>query len=287
MSAKSLTSDHDNAQTWTEVPWLDAWTRWERNSKQVENDEKDEDSDDESLPPPTEQYKFTYTTPSSNNIVLKLEGYHSDSEQTWNSTGLTLWKSSNYLCQFLVDHCKELFCNELSHDDSGKQRMILEVGSGLGKCGMLAHLLSKENWKDTMTVLSDGDTDTLKLLRRNTSNNIDDDSVICRQLLWGRDHAIQFLKQHNDEQRSKFDLIIGSDLLYVRSVMQPLFETVFELLNQNDGQFLMAHCCRRVGNEVTLEELLSVSYNVGFEFREELRNGEDIVLYSFQLRDVK
>jgi hypothetical protein len=69
--------------------------------------------------------------------------------------------------------------------------------------------------------------------------------------------------------------------------MQPLFETVFELLNQNDGQFLMAHCCRRVGNEVTLEELLSVSYNVGFEFREELRNGEDIVLYSFQLRDVK
>jgi hypothetical protein len=287
-----------------EVPWVDAWIRWERNSKQCDDDSNplicdnnsDDDDDDESLPPPTESYDFTHQTPQGE-ITVKIEGYHSDSEQIWNSTGLTLWRSSYYLCQFLVDHYDEMLlpslqpnnscCNQganTTRGDDCKQMKILEVGSGLGRCGILAHLLSKANDIDTNTILTDGDTDTLKQLRQNVQNNIqdDDESIECKQLLWGNDHAVEFLQQQSN---ITFDLIIGSDLLYVTSVIQPLFETVRELLKPNSGKFLMAHCCRRVGNEVTLDEVLSVACDLGLDYKEKLRNDEDIVLYSFELKE--
>lgn len=221
-----------------EVPWVDAWIRWERNSKQEDNstdNPESSDSDDvdnASLPPPTESYTFTYTTAGSNiRITLKLDGYHSDSEQTWNSTGLTLWRSSHYLCQYLVDRSVEWMPSHDHTVDNGlsveKEVKILEVGSGLGRCGMLTHhILSKAYGYDTKTLLTDGDTDTLKQLRRNPHHNIkNDDSIECRQLLWGKEYAIQFLQQQSTGSK-KFDLIIGSDLLYVPSVIKPLFETV-------------------------------------------------------------
>lgn len=98
----------------------------------------------------------------------------------------------------------------------------------------LAHLVSKASGYDTRTVLTDGDTDTLKQLRHNVQNNIDkEDNVQCKQLLWGKDNALQFL-QKQQEENEKFDLVGGSDLLYVTSVIQPLFETIYELLKPDD-----------------------------------------------------
>lgn len=275
-----------------EVPWVDAWIRWERNSKQEDNDSignsdssDSNDVDNEFLPPPTESYTFTYTTPGNNiRITLKLDGYHSDSEQTRNSTGLTLWRSSHYLCQYLVDHTVEWMPNHNSIENNNEKKVkILEVGSGLGRCGILAHLLSQAHGYDTKTLLTDGDTDTLKQLRQNVRHNIknDDGSIECRQLLWGKEYVMQYIQQQQLTGSKTFDLIIGSDLLYVPSVIQPLFETVLHLLNPDSGKFLMAHCCRRVGNDVTLEEVLSVAKDLGFECEEKVRNDEDIVLYSF------
>ena len=268
-------------KTAVEVPWVDAWIRWERNSK---NDhDTDCDLDDESLPPPTESYNFTYKLPNET-ISLQIEGYHSDSEQTWNSTGLTLWRSSYYLCQYMVDNYKQLMQPENDPSSQDDKIRILEVGSGLGRCGMLAHLLSKANGNSTQTTLTDGDTDTLKLLRQNACNNIEDGNVECKQLLWGQSHAQKLMQQQKEEGNGKFDLIIGSDLLYVRSVIQPLFETVREVLKRTHGTFLMAHCCRRVGNEVTLDMMMNVAHNMGFQYKEELENEEeDIVLFSFKL----
>ncbi|KAL3787369.1 hypothetical protein ACHAWO_000579 [Cyclotella atomus] len=276
------------ASNQAEIPWVDAWIRWERNSKNYDSHDTDDyvvSQDEEPLPPPTECHNFAYKI-LNDDITLKIEGFHSDSEQTWNSTGLTLWKSSHYLCQYLVDHCKEFM---LPASESGiecvddRQMKVLEVGSGLGRCGMLAHLLSKASGNDTKTVLTDGDTDTLKQLRHNVQNNIDNqDNFECKQLLWGKDNALQFL-QKQSEETSKFDLILGSDLLYVTSVIQPLFKTIHELLKPNDGKFFMAHCCRRVGNDVTLDEVLTIAHEMGFMCTEELRNDDDIVLYSFRL----
>ena len=252
--------------------WVDAWIRWERNSK-CNNDIEDEDEDEEKLPPPTERYTVTYPNPTNegSDIKLELKGYHDDSEQTWNSTGLTLWRSSDHLCQYLVsEHQLLQGINDLR---------VLEVGSGLGRCGLLAHHLSH---RDTTTVLTDGDTDTLKQLRENVRNNTkdDDDNISCKQLLWGKEHAKRFRSQQPEERN--FHLILGSDLLYVNSVIRPLFETVGILLDdKEESKFLMAHCSRREGNEVELLSVLDIAGEEGFD-NEILVEEDDISVICFK-----
>ena len=184
--------------------WVDAWIRWERNSKCNNIEDEDEEGDNhlDELPPPTECYTFTYPNPADegSDIKLELEGFGSDSEQTWNSTGLTLWRSSDHLCQYLVSEHKLL--------QSINDLRILEVGSGLGRCGLLAHHLSHKD--SATTVLTDGDTDTLKQLRENVKNNTkdDDNNISCKQLLWGEEHAKKFLSQQPEERKLTYCMSI-------------------------------------------------------------------------------
>lgn len=56
----------------------------------------------------------------------------------------------------------------LLQDENNTNLRVLEVGLGLGQCGLLAHSLSHDN---ATTVLTDGDTNTLKQLRHNVSIN--------------------------------------------------------------------------------------------------------------------
>ena len=115
-----------------ETPWIDAWIRWERDSKAQVDDsnitDDDANNDDGALSSaetvaPTETFSFRYSVPvdSDNNddatssnsrdeqdvvetIDMELRGFPSESEQIWNSTGLTLWGSSRVLCDYLVEH---------------------------------------------------------------------------------------------------------------------------------------------------------------------------------------
>jgi len=294
-----------------ETQWLDAWVRWEKNPS---TDALDDDVDDEELPPPTERFIFTYPNPAktttstsddnNNNkdtngqtnidkdvIELQLDGFPSDSEQTWNSTGLTLWKSSHHLCQHLVS---TEAANTLQNSKRYPNLRILEVGSGLGRCGLLAHRLSHEG---VTTILTDGDTDALKMLRQNVENNTikaygdNDDhdrgnNISCRQLLWGEEHAENFLTQQPSEGASKlsakFDIILGSDLIYVQSVIRPLFETVRVLLSDEaESKFLMAHCARREGNEVDLPMVFDGAEAEGFGW-DVLIEEDDISVFCFK-----
>lgn len=158
------------------------------------------------------------------------------------------------------------------------------MGSGLGRCGLLAHRLAHEG---ATTVLTDGDTDVLKQLRRNVARNAaggrGGGAVSCVQLLWGEDRAEAFLERQR--QRSscggKFDLILGSDLIYVTSVIRPLFETVQVLLSDDPGsRFLMAHCARREGNEVDLPAVMEGAAGEGFNHKV-LEEEGDISVFCF------
>jgi len=272
-----------STQVTKEVPWVDAWVLWERNNDNCDAADGGEDGiacveDDEELPPATESYTFTYPNPSSDSdIVLELKGFHEDSEQIWNSTGLKLWRSSHYLCQHLVNEEAELL-----RDENNTNLRVLEVGSGLGRCGLLAHSLSHYN---VTTVLTDGDTDTLKQLRQNVSKNTSasDEKITCKQLLWGEQHARNYLSQQSDEKKH-FDLILGSDLIYVQSVIRPLFETVRTLLcTHENAKFLMAHCSRREGNEVELSMVLDTAREEGFQYDIMVEDeDDDISLFSFR-----
>ena len=39
---------------------------------------------------------------SNSNIHISLRGYKKDADQVWQSTGVTLWRASEYLCQYLL-----------------------------------------------------------------------------------------------------------------------------------------------------------------------------------------
>jgi len=217
-----------------ETKWIDAWIRWDKNDDYTDGDEDDDEEEDD-VPHPTETFSFSFLNPSYNSatiptaadtkfIDIELHGYKSESEQIWNSTGLTLWRSAEHLCEYVANHSSILQPN----------KRVLELGSGLGLCGIFAHQLMLRNHGETSSnidqdvkndealssciFLTDGDTDVLSQLRANVNHNHqsasnsrtlprshDSDnkgdnyataSLSCHQLLWGRDNANEFVKRH-------------------------------------------------------------------------------------------
>ena len=153
--------------------------------------------------------------------------------------------------------------------------------------------------------LTDGDTDTLSQLRDNVERNkavggndetkggLSSSTVSCHQLLWGRENALQFAKCHCDDngKGSLFDVIMGSDLVYVPGVIQPLFETVKTLLdrepnNNKSTMFLLAHCRRprEQGSSVTMEMVLEAGEQAGFSY-ELVEEEDDISLLVFRWKE--
>jgi hypothetical protein len=136
----------------TETQWIDAWIRWEWDSKDVYNDDDEEEDDEPAVL--TDTFSFRYPRPEQHDkesedfIDIELRGFHSESGRTWNSTGLTLWRSSEQRCGYLVDNVHML----------QPKKRILELGSGLGRSGILASQLMSS---DSSIVLTDGDTDVL------------------------------------------------------------------------------------------------------------------------------
>ena len=281
----------------TETRWIDAWIRWERDSKHMVTHDDDEDqdghtddSDDEPMVP-TDTFSFRYKGSANQPAIdIDLKGFPSDSEQTWNSTGLTLWRSSEYLCDYLFQEWRTQDTSSPNMFDANNR--FLELGSGLGRCGILAlHCLSLTNAgihasqrSDKLLCLTDGDTDVLHQLRDNLERNkpkyIQRNSNIsfaCSQLLWQRERAIQYLEKIGGKP---FDVIFGSDLIYVSKVIEPLFETVTALLDKS-GRFIMAHCARRHGNEVSVDMVLETADSFGLHYQVVERD-DDISVFVFR-----
>jgi predicted nicotinamide N-methyase len=254
-----------------ETKWYDAWIRWEIGSKESYNVDNDDEEEDEH-PVPTDTFSFEY----GDSISIQLEGFPAESEAVWSSTGLTLWRSSEYLCYYLMEN-KEILMG-------GKR--ILEVGSGLGRSGILASLLVQQDCEETSQIyLTDGDTDTLAQLRANVQRNCDPaksntDNISCRQLLWGEDTAKALLERQGGNE---FDVIMGSDLVYVPKVIKPLMETLRVLLKKG-GIFVMAHCVRRQGNEVRTKMVLEAADQIGL-CHQLLKRDDDVYLYEFKWKE--
>lgn len=128
-------------------------------------------------------------------------------------------------------------------------------------CGILASKLGAP--RVTMT---DGDTETLALMRGNVQSNLGqfggdvavaghDTTVRCRQLIWG-EQADNFQSTHGT-----FDLIMGSDIIYVEEILEPLWYTVSTLLSHDEDNdkrcaaaFWLAFARRNVSIDLVLEQ---------------------------------
>ena len=222
---------------------------------------------DVAVPLPDRTDTFTYIRPSALSVPVEdpfcrlvIGSYAEDTELTVLSSGLVVWDASVHLCRHLLDD-----------PDLCRAPRVLELGSGTGKAGLLAHRLRRrtpapppayrrmgeakepEPPRPPLTMLTDGDVNALANLRRNVWDNTppDDDGVVVRQLIWGRDSARSFRQYHG-----KFDYVFGSDLLYSNSsVVQRLFQTVNEVL-ADGGKFVMVHSVRQ---NVSLKTALQIA----------------------------
>lgn len=153
------------------------------------------------------------------NVTVKLNGIKARYPHLLQSTGMTLWKGSEKLCQFLCDNPNVI-----------RDKNVIELGAGLGLCGIVAH---KQGARQV--ILTDGDTKTLGNMRSNIATNIDtalpgsneESLIMCKQLLWGK-NIDSFCDKWAPE---KFDVVMGGDIAYAQDSLPVLFETAVQLLS--------------------------------------------------------
>lgn len=238
--------DNENEKIWTDdsIRWLDA--KKDQDSNKEESDECFDIFNDSVA---TFHFKFNHPTDEGKEVHIHLKGYKYDSHETYQSTGLTIWLAAEHLCHYLVQH------HGILHS-----KRILELGAGLGLCGILLHKIAS----NSNIVITDGDTDALKKLRENIVKNshpLSSSDVSCRQLLWGQETSQAFLDTFS--KGKQYDLIIASDILYSPVVVEPLWQSI-QILLHREGTFLMAFAKRKV--PVTIETFLQAASLAGFSY---------------------
>jgi predicted nicotinamide N-methyase len=202
-------------------------------------------------------------------MTITLRGHRADIGQTLNSTGLTLWRAAPILCQFMVDNA----------DAYIRGKHVLELGGGLGLCGILAGMLDAKS-----VYITDGDSESLAGMRVNVESNAVGSAVRCRQLRWGM-QLPEFARHVSPDVRTdgRFDVLIGSDIIYVESILDPLFLTVDLLLTEDStGTFILAYARRNV----KIDLVFSTAEKFNFEWT--LPDGEEgcFVFRRKQMKDV-
>ncbi len=150
----------------------------------------------------------------------------------------------------------------------------------MGLNGILAHRMTKQSF----LCLTDGDSDALIHLRYNMEQNKmpeREKDVICHQLIWGEESSLAFLEQHCDGQT--FDILLASDIIYVKCIIPPLWETVRTLLNRDHGILVMAFAKRRV--PVSIDYVLDTASEAGFDHELVEEDEEGIWVYLFRWKE--
>eukprot|EP00904_Undaria_pinnatifida_P005607 jgi/Undpi1/2176/HiC_scaffold_12.g05562.m1 len=175
-------------------------------------------------------------------------------EWTLEHGGHTIWRCTSSLSSYLVA------------SNVAKGRRVLELGAGMGVCGLIANKTGA-----SAVVLTDGDSSAVKYLNDNIRANVgsageskmdesktemeegDNRPVHAQVLRWGDTGAVKELMEVLET--GHFDLVLGSDLIYPEAVktsetlalmdvkVRDLMATAAAAL-MSGGTFLLAHECR-------------------------------------------
>ena len=199
-----------------------------------------------------------------------------------NSTGLSMWLGSEVISQYLLQNSNLI-----------RNKTVLELGAGLGLVGITCHFIGASK-----VILTDGDTTVLNNLRFNVGQNIDgysDEndnggsgdsssypavSVSCPQHIWGND-IDNFIESYG-----KANVIIATDCVYIPQSLEPLWQSIDQLLltnvdnhgeesehddkdnknerinnNNNDGIFIYTNRC---ASAAPIEMVLEMATRFGF-----------------------
>lgn len=168
-------------------------------------------------------------------------------------SGHYLWPAANALAQYLVDN----YGRRDSVDFSIKSHKVIELGAGCGLAGLIALqvfdigcLVFTDHDPGTVQRAKDNYERTLKAVRAKYTHELSN-NVHFETLHWGEDEAdLGIIRQllrvarnaDNEKEISddRFDIIIGSDLVYCTDVVRPLLVSVDHLLCSKGGMFLLA-----------------------------------------------
>lgn len=174
-------------------------------------------------------------------IDFTVKGIKRELGQTLDSTGLTIWRAAEHLCQYLIDHPQRF-----SH------RKVCELGCGLG---LVSILLEKMALPNTRIVATDGDEPTMQLL---IENKVDCECDFeTAYLYWGEDE--DFVQEYCSD--GKFDVLLAADVIYEDEQVRPLLTTATHILKP-DGEFILAFARRNV----PMGKVLHVATELGMHY---------------------
>jgi predicted nicotinamide N-methyase len=179
-----------------------------------------------------EEFDFTFDS-STDKVTIKLLGVSSALGQTLASTGLTVWLAARQLAEYLWQIRASL---------AGQR--IVELGSGLGLCGLLCSKLCDSSGSVVLTDGGDEFTPVAQtVLEQQVQRNSTDAAACSVQVLTWGEHE-QFIAQHTS---APFDLIIAADVLYEAEAVAPFMDTVAALLQlQPRARLLLGYAHRNV-----------------------------------------
>ena len=154
--------------------------------------------------------------PSGTEVTVKLVGIHESFGQTAEKTGYTLWGAAIKLANNMVVPKSKGGLYEYFARDGKKPTKVLELGAGLGLCGILASKLDVGRGKPGLdsegkkpkiqVVVTDGDSKVLDGIRDNIELNFNDTNsrnIIPMKLRWGNQYIDDFLSNIPDEYVNK------------------------------------------------------------------------------------
>ncbi|KAK4763032.1 hypothetical protein SAY86_008800 [Trapa natans] len=161
-------------------------------------------------------------SPDTSMITLELFGHDLQFSQDPNSKhhGTTVWDASLVLVKYLEKNSRKgRFC-----PSKLKGKRVIELGAGCGVAGFGMALLGCD-------VVATDQAEVLPLLRRNVERNSSRilqentdsfGSIQVAELDWGNSDHIKAVTP-------PFDYIIGTDIVYVEQLLQPLLQTITAL----------------------------------------------------------
>ncbi|EGC35383.1 hypothetical protein DICPUDRAFT_152320 [Dictyostelium purpureum] len=196
-----------------------------------------------------ETYKYKFY----DDIKIEIKGQELQNVNVQPSTGLLPWPASRILSQFIS-----------KYNDQFKNKNVVELGSGVGLCGLVSSKYSN------FTLFTDGDEKSLPLLQDNVEANKDlykdsKNKPNVERLFWGKTDTLEKFKEQY-QSKFEFDIVIGSDLIYVDDSIEPLFYTVDSILSKsqsNSPTFYLSFLDRK--NHLPVLKSVSQKYNFTME----------------------
>lgn len=181
-------------------------------------------------------------------------------------SGHYVWPAAPALCNYLIN-----FWEDICHSSDN----VVELGAGCGLTGLVVAQLLQQNGK---VLFTDHDPGVLKTIMHNVTLQKKENLATCLTecLRWGENGADD-IKRLRTLVDGDVSLIVGSDVIYAKEVVELLFWTVNAILPKNEcGVFIM---CSSFQYDTDTEHEISLACDLyGFSRKTVVERNEESII---------